>query len=226
MSLPNSQQLNDFRHELKVPFQQSQYVRFNEWLKQSGLHPRKQYPDRQIHSVYLDSADLDDYQDNVSGVSRRGKVRMRWYNDDRAGMVLELKNKRGRLANKLVIPLDNPAGEAPFDRATANRILHTNERSRAVAREHCLFPSLHVHYERAYYEIAPGIRMTLDRHIRYQKLYPVTARHVAKSVVDVVVEFKYPREQAAKAARLLAGMPGRVFRHSKYVVGVDTVCDL
>jgi SPX domain protein involved in polyphosphate accumulation len=226
LSRDNNFQLNDFRHELKVPFQRLQYVEFNEWLQQSGLYPRKQFPDRQIHSVYLDSAALDDYQDNVSGISRRGKVRLRWYNDDRSNMVLELKNKRGRLANKLVIPLDNPAGETPFDRDSVNRLLRTNERSWSVVREYSVFPSLHAQYERSYYEIAPRIRMTLDRHIRYQKLYPVKAHHIAKSVVDVVVEFKYPTSEARRASQLLAGMPGRVFRHSKYVVGVDTVCDL
>jgi hypothetical protein len=219
-------QLNEFRHELKVPFQQLQFFEFNEWLQHSGLYPRKQFPDRQVHSVYLDTASLNDYQDNVSGMSRRGKLRIRWYNDDLSSIVLELKNKRGRLANKLVITLDNPSGEAPFERDIANRILRSNERSRAVARQYSLFPSLHVQYERAYYEIAPGIRMTLDRHIRNQKLYPVKAHYMMKSVVDVVVEFKYPASEAKKAAQLLSGMPGRVFRHSKYVVGVDTVCDL
>lgn len=222
----SNSQLNDFRHELKVPFQQLQFADFNEWLQQSGLHARKQFPDRKIHSVYLDSASLDDYQDNVSGVSQRGKVRFRWYNEDRSNIVLELKNKRGRLASKLVIKLENPADEMPLDRGIANRLLRTNQRSRALVREYCLFPSLHVQYERAYYEIAPGIRMTVDRHIRYQRLYPVKAEYMPKSVVDVVVEFKYPTSEAKRAAHLLSGMPGRVFRHSKYVVGVDTVCDL
>ena len=135
---------NDFRHEIKVPLQKSQYVDFNEWLRQSGLSLQKTFADRQIHSVYLDTAFLDDYQDNVSGMSNRGKTRFRWYNDARSEMVLELKNKRGRLANKLVIPLDNPAAAFPFDRTVSNNILKGHQRSRALTRELCLFPCLHV----------------------------------------------------------------------------------
>ena len=217
---------NDFRHEIRVPLQKLQYVEFNEWLRKSGLYLQKQFADRQIHSVYLDTAFLDDYQDNVSGMSNRGKTRFRWYNDDPSKMVLELKNKRGRLANKLIIPLDNPAAAFPFTRTASNDILKGHQRSRALTRELCLFPCLHVQYERAYYEIAPNIRMTMDTDIHYQKLFPIQTDYMRRSTVDVVVEFKYAIEDVKRATQLLSGMPGRVFRHSKYVVGVDTVCDL
>ena len=226
MSQNSGLQINDFRHEIKVPLQRLQYVDFSEWLMQSGLVLQKTFADRRIHSVYLDTAFLDDYQDNVSGMSKRGKIRFRWYNDERSKIVLELKNKRGRLANKLVIPLDNPTEAYPFDRTVSNGLLGCHRRSRALTREHCLFPCLHVQYERAYYEIAPNIRMTLDTDIHYQKLFPIQTHSMRRSNVDVVAEFKYAIEDAKRAAQLLSGMPGRVFRHSKYVVGVDTVCDL
>ncbi|MCB1688494.1 MAG: VTC domain-containing protein [Halioglobus sp.] len=226
MPQSNGLQRNDFRYELKVPYQRAQFTEFESWLQRAGLHPVKQYADRLIHSVYLDTSEFDDYQDNVSGISKRGKLRIRWYNDATDNMVLELKNKRGKLANKLIIKLDNPTGDLPFDRAIANRLLRSNERSMAVARQASLFPSLHVQYERAYYEIAPDIRMTIDRNIRYQSLYPIKSARTAASLIDVVIEFKYPTNKSKKAAELLAGMPGRIFRHSKYVIGVDTVCAL
>ena len=226
MPQSNSLQLNDFRYELKVPFQHAQFTEFESWLQRAGLHPVKQFADRSIHSVYLDTSDLDDYQDNVSGISQRGKLRIRWYNDATDKMVLELKNKRGKLANKLIIQLENPAGELPFDRSVSNRLLRSNERSLSIAKQYNLFPSLHVEYQRAYYELSAGIRMTIDRQMRYQKLYPIHSARATASVVDIVVEFKYPLGKQKKAAELLAGMPGRVFRHSKYVIGVDTVCDL
>ena len=226
MSSSNNSTRQDFRHELKIPLQRLQYAEFEAWMQQVGLRLGKTYPDRQVHSVYLDSANLDDYQDNVAGLSKRGKLRLRWYNNASENVVLELKNKRGRLANKLVLDLHNPSGEAPLSRATVQQLLRSNERSIAVARQQHLFPTLHVHYQRSYYEIAPAIRMTLDHHILYQKLYPLQSHNTTTSVVDVVVEFKYPVSHAKIAARLLAGIPARVFRHSKYVIGVDTVCDL
>lgn len=222
----NAPQINDFRFELKVPYQTREYAEFDSWIRGAGLHPIKQYADRDIHSVYLDTSDLDDYQDNVSGMSKRGKIRLRWYNDDTQNTVLELKNKRGKLANKLIVRLENPGGDYPFDRATCDRLLRSADRSHSLALQCHLFPSLHVHYQRAYYELSPGIRMTVDRNIRYQKLYPILSSAVTPSLVDIVIEFKYPQTEARRASELLQGMPGRVFRHSKYVIGVDTVCDL
>lgn len=226
--MPNSSatQVNDFRFELKVPYHTREYAEFESWIARCGLHPVKQYADRDIHSVYLDTSELDDYQDNVSGMSKRGKVRLRWYNDETRNTVLELKNKRGKLANKMIVKLDNPEGDYPFDRATCDRLLRSTDRSMSLALQSHLFPSLHVHYQRAYYEISPDIRMTVDKNIRYQKLYPIRSERVTSSLVDVVVEFKYPQSEAKRASALLAGMPGRVFRHSKYVIGIDTVCDL
>jgi hypothetical protein len=203
-----------------------QFSKFENWLKEAGIRPVKQFSDRVIHSVYLDTSSLDDYQDNVAGIGQRGKLRIRWYNDATNDMVLELKNKKGRLANKLLIQLDNPSGELPFERAISNRLLRSSDRSREVAKQCSLFPSLHVQYHRAYYEIGGGIRMTIDRQIRYQRLYPIKSSRLTDSVVDVVVEFKYPTSKSKQAAQMLTGMPGRIFRHSKYVIGVDTVCDL
>jgi hypothetical protein len=226
LSQSDDLQLNDYRHELKMPLQRLQFAEFESWLRQSGQRLEKQFPDRQIHSVYLDTAELDDYQDNVAGISQRGKQRLRWYDEAPEDMVLEFKNKSGRLANKLVVRLSNPAGELPLDRQSAERLLRSSERSELLVRQQHLFPSLHVQYHRSYYELSPGIRMTLDRHIRYQKLYPVKSHAITASVVDVVVEFKYPVDASKRATELLVGMPGRIFRHSKYVVGVDTVCDL
>jgi len=39
-----------------------------------------------------------------------------------------------------------------------------------------------------------------------------------------VVEFKTPVSLQPEMTQLLSGMPARVFRHSKYVVGMDVVC--
>jgi hypothetical protein len=226
LSVSSEKEGNPYRYELKLPLQRYQFLEIEHWLRHAGIMRRKVFPDRLVHSVYLDSATLDDYQDNVAGLSRRGKIRLRWYNDACDSLVLELKNKRGRVANKLVMELENSAGTVPLQRTRINQLLGTNPRSLSLARQLNLFPSLHVMYQRAYYEIAPEIRMTVDTGIRYQKLYPVRSHKTTPSSVDVVVEIKYPMHRKQAASELLQGLPARVFRHSKYIIGVDTVCDL
>jgi hypothetical protein len=217
---------NPYRFELKVPLEGREYELFYHWLRQAGLATSPVYPDRRVNSVYLDSADLGDYQDNVAGISRRGKLRLRWYDQRLQDMVLEFKNKRGRLANKLVVPLENSGQLEPVDRHGVARLLRSHDRGAALLRQGLLFPSLRVSYSRSYFELSPGIRMTVDRDIRYQRLYPMRGAALSRSPVPWVIEIKHPPELRERASRLLEGIPGRVFRHSKYVIGVDSVCDL
>ena len=42
----------------------------------------KQYPDRVINSIYMDTVNYDFAKDNISGISNRKKIRFRWYNQD------------------------------------------------------------------------------------------------------------------------------------------------
>ena len=84
-------------------------------------------------------------------------------------------------------------------------------------------PVLEVNYKRSYFEFEPGIRMTIDQEIHYRKLSPTPSCRAKRSPVDYVVEFKYPVGQEAEFGHLLQNFPFRFFRHSKYVVGIDTV---
>ena len=54
----------------------------------------KQYPDRVINSIYVDTANFDFAKDNINGISDRKKVRFRWYNKDLQKIYIEVKNKR------------------------------------------------------------------------------------------------------------------------------------
>ncbi len=69
-------------------------------------HPqsfRKQFPDRQVNNIYLDSPDLECYRDNLIGAMNREKFRIRWYGEITGKVehpVLELKRKDGELGDK------------------------------------------------------------------------------------------------------------------------------
>src|SRR4030042_7215656 len=71
------------------------------------LHPlmfHAPYPPRQINSLYLDTADMQNYYDNVSGAEERRKVRLRWYGaltGPVARPMLEIKVKDGLVGRKL-----------------------------------------------------------------------------------------------------------------------------
>ena len=60
----------------------------------------KQFPNREINSVYLDTFGYDFAKDNINGVSHRKKIRFRWYNDDDTNVFIEEKNKKNFLVWK------------------------------------------------------------------------------------------------------------------------------
>ena len=84
-------------------------------------------------------------------------------------------------------------------------------------------PTLEVSYKRSYFTLQSEIRMTIDRKIQYRKLFPVTSWRMTYSPVDYVVEFKFPVGNESDFSNLLQDLPFRLFRHSKYTIGIDTV---
>ena len=54
----------------------------------------KQFPNRVVSSIYLDTNNYDFARDNINGVSERKKIRFRWYNNDESKIYLEEKNKK------------------------------------------------------------------------------------------------------------------------------------
>lgn len=215
-----------WRIELKVPLDEMQYQNLWSWLIGHCHRLRKSYPDRRVHSVYLDSPELDDYSENVSGVSRRSKVRFRWYDEDAVAMVLEMKIKQGRQSTKRLFRMENKPGLLPYDRQTLHRLVKNNAEVARVLRQKSVVPTLAVSYQRSYYELGDDLRMTIDHDIVYRGLYPHLMSLETRSPVARVVEFKTPVSLQPEMTRILSGMPARVFRHSKYVVGMDVVCGI
>ena len=69
---------------------------------------------------------MDDYLDNVSGVSRRRKSRLRWYGDASETLVLEFKIKWNRASRKVVVPLRNESGQPPDSTKAVARLIEEN----------------------------------------------------------------------------------------------------
>ena len=212
------------RHESKIPLQRNQYVELQSALIQLGQHPRTSFPDRIIHSIYLDDHELNDYHDNITGISQRSKTRIRWYDDHTNKLVFEIKRKIIKVSDKRIIKIDNPAYTIPRFRSDYMKLIRSNSRLLPISQFISLFPVIEVEYNRSYFEVAEDIRMTADRSIRYRKLYPQPSKRWQRSPVDSVIEFKYPVGKEDAFERLLRNIPSRIFRHSKYVIGIDSVC--
>jgi len=218
----NSNRLEKFRYELKIPLDQVQFIEFKHYLTQLGLYPKNAFPKRQINSVYFDSHDFNDYVDNISGIADRCKTRLRWYNNDITRLTLERKIKKNKASYKESLKLENPSKHNPRIKRDVQKIMQDHKSST----EHVILqnvpPVLEVQYDRQYFLLSQDLRMTIDLNQKFRRLYPTPSRSFIKSPVYSVAEFKFPADKRNSMQSLMRNIPFRLFRHSKYVIGMDT----
>jgi SPX domain protein involved in polyphosphate accumulation len=215
-----------FVSEELLPEQVTALVRLHPLL----FHPP--YPPRQVNSLYLDTADMENYFDNVAGAERRRKVRLRWYGEATGPIrkpMLEIKVKDGLVGKKLSYPI----APFPLDERFCNRVFQeAADRSDLprVVRDDLgtLSPVLLNGYRRGYFATRDNrFRITVDSlqffcriHGTFGNPFPL---HRQRNVRDVIVELKYDVDQEPKADRAAGYFPFRVTRNSKYVQGIERV---
>jgi hypothetical protein len=214
---------SDLRYEFKLACGPQRLSQARSWIR---LHPAGfmvAYPPRRVNSLYLDTLDLTNLNDNLVGTSERQKLRLRWYGD---GMThidrpwLELKQKRNLLGRKrrcrlpcaldLTLPwmeiLETIRDSAGSD---WQLLLQTVDR-----------PALLNSYQREYYVIPDGtIRVTLDfAQVAYcQRFSPRPNLHARLPIADnVLIEIKATREHEERLQGIVAWFPVRRSRNSKY----------
>jgi SPX domain protein involved in polyphosphate accumulation len=92
--------MNDFRIEKKFVFGKFNESNIIKILLTSGF--TETFSSRKINSIYLDTQNFDFAKDNINGVSKRKKIRFRWYNNNLNEIFLEEKNKQNFQVNKIV----------------------------------------------------------------------------------------------------------------------------
>jgi hypothetical protein len=218
------------RHEVKFAAYAIEYAHLKHWLH---MHPAgffSPYPDRQVNNVYFDTWDYRAYAENIAGVSERSKVRYRWYGDSAgpAAGSLEVKQKRNHFGWKLRFAIAEP----PYQPGDEWQDIRQSIRQRLPMNAQMWLdqnpmPVMINRYRREYYESANRlIRATIDLE---QRVYDQRSGAVpnfeypATSQDTLVVEFKFARGDRPSAVRLLAKMPLRIGRHSKYMNAVRAI---
>ena len=203
------------RYEIKFPLSYEQYCCLEHRLYQNIPNLLSPYPERVIHSLYYDDYVMSDYHNNVSGITPREKVRLRWYNDDK-NAALELKYRDGQMGLKKSVPLD-----VSIEQAIQTGIQNTNLPDDLLnSWERRQNQSLYVRYNRKYFALENGIRLTIDWNIEFASNIdnPLTP-----SPVYCVLEVKFPSDKQEDAAKIIQSLGYRYYRHSKYVIGMDTL---
>jgi hypothetical protein len=160
------------RHELKHEINAADYLLLKHRLRRI-LYPDPHadaHGEYRVRSLYFDDPFDSALMDKVSGVDRREKFRIRYYNEDFSFIQLEKKIKRSGLGHKQSAPLS----EREVRQILANDIDFLMERKEDLLKElyvkmksRLLRPCTIVEYIREpFIHPAGNVRITLDRDIR------------------------------------------------------------
>tara|TARA_R110002096_G_scaffold259996_1_gene453370 strand:- start:892 stop:1560 length:669 start_codon:yes stop_codon:yes gene_type:complete len=214
----------ELRIEQKIPLTVGELVEFREWHASVGQVFRACHDMRIVNSIYLDSPDLDDYSDNLDGVSVRRKLRLRWYGDTTLPEQLrvEVKAKRGGLSTKHLFVTPRPVEFANHLRAAVRATRRVVPSTFRLDFDQASQPTLWNRYEREYYATRDGLRLTVDTNLLAaglprDRLDPSRLR---TSGAHAVVELKFPVGSRDALQQLVGSLPLRIAKHSKYVSGV------
>lgn len=217
--------LSDFRYEKKFKINNSSLKLINNFLSENELRFIKSFSTRKINSIYFDTNELNFYNENIEGFSKRKKYRFRWYGniieDKNIDCNLEIKIKDGLRGIKKIFPIQsfmfNKKGNFSyeFNKSSLPKNIFNQLK--------ILKPQLFVSYKREYYvSKISKIRLTIDKNICYQRLY--SKNKIRKNIKilsnDIILELKYPYDTPPKFIKALE-LPFRLSKNSKYVEGLN-----
>ena len=221
---------NQFRHEIKFICDLELATGLANYFKRNGFF--KNFPDRRVTSIYYDSIDFRCARDNLAGISPRQKYRLRWYGSEEReffGLSFETKIKVGSLGTKKRKPLDN----VTLQQLRSGKTLLLDRRIK-IDREFMLptgiEPKLIVSYDRSYFLLKDGVRMTMDSALRFKgfnlenlnrSLIFEKAKTHPISGSNRIVELKWDAERTSSVSSLLRDLPSPATRCSKYLLGLS-----
>jgi SPX domain protein involved in polyphosphate accumulation len=217
------------RYEIKFILNEADLVKAHNWLN-SHTSAKKSYPVRTVHSLYFDNCDFQSVKDNLTGLSNRYKVRLRWYDNEESSPVtptLEIKQRRDRLGFKdhILIPeLTNKIQELSSSEITnimINSAIKTPSGCNILNQP--LNPTLHVTYDRHYYVDHNDIRITEDENIRFSYIVPTLKLSELSSLPYSfkIMELKFLPDMKSEISSLFKNLHLAPKRHSKYLTGLS-----
>lgn len=216
---------NTKRYELKFVLSHHDKDVVMAWLRGSiGLF-KQSFAARRVNNIYFDHANLSSFNDNIAGISRRQKMRYRWYGDAILPVqgVMEMKDKDNNLGSKRHIPINHlhVQPHSTWRDIITQMTAQSNTLKLFTSQYHV--PVLCNRYLRQYYEsYDKKVRITIDSDLTfYQQHSLITPNFTKASYTDkmIIVECKFDEEARPFAQRIMDSIPVRRSRYSKYAYG-------
>lgn len=216
--------MSKFRYELKFVLNESKLSHLLFLIKQFGF--KRHFPKRTVNSIYFEDHSFSSVKDNISGISKRKKVRLRWYDKDNTSPFIEIKKRSGRVGNKIKF-------NTPFKNGNEIKKMNSKDIYNVLNGKHNienkllmppnLRPILFVSYDRDYLISNQGIRLTIDKKIQFRSVSYFNSINSKKKFFynKNIVEIKFPIELKQFMKNFLKKTDLIPTRHSKYLVGIS-----
>lgn len=212
------------RNELKFVFNINKIYHFYSWMNNTSKLNKK-FPDRIVNSLYLDDINFESAKDNLIGISKRQKYRIRWYNEisDKKEFFFEIKKKINKLSFKEVYPII--INDYNLNLFTVNDLLEKSVQYLDIKQSiqlKRLYPALVCSYKRQYFENVDGLRVTIDHDLSFSEIfkYSKLRNHFSHKSDKIIVEFKFPEALKKHVHQKLYTTYFRPIRNSKYLLGL------
>ena len=75
---------SDYRYEIKFVLDNARLADVMQWLY-NNTTANKSYDNRIVNSIYFDDVGFSSVRNNLSGITQRNKLRLRWYVNQKYG---------------------------------------------------------------------------------------------------------------------------------------------
>ncbi|MBI9047662.1 MAG: VTC domain-containing protein [Anaerolineaceae bacterium] len=219
-----------FRYERKFQIETLDRPQVQAWVKKHPGFFYSPFPPRYINNLYLDTADLHHYQDNVIGTGNRKKIRIRWYGDLLGNIqkpVLEFKIKEGLVGTKFQYPIQQFTMKDIFNQSLIRKTLLDSDIPEQI-KLNLKFHNVVLlnRYYRSYFATRDNVfRITIDSNLTYYQVRPSQNPLIHKNIdrKNIILEIKYDMGQERTANTISAYFPFPVTKMSKYIQGIERV---
>ncbi len=229
-------QLNESsRREIKFKVFIKDIGKLYSWLNRESF--KKSYDDRCVNSIYYDTPNLDFANDNISGQSKRIKIRVRWYSKIKENIFsdfiktdknfkFEIKRKFNRHSDKIVLPeiicsaRNNINQRKNFLKQQLRLQLFNFKKLSSFILQDIVY----VGYKREYYEhtLNPKLRFTIDKDIFCSLSNNFQNKKTINLSKDfLIAEIKIQEKDEKEIKDNLITLPFRQNRSSKYLYALS-----
>jgi SPX domain protein involved in polyphosphate accumulation len=207
------------RFERKWVYRANEHLTLINALIKSNLFFYKQYPDRRVNSIYFDDINCSSIIENLDGVSKKKKIRIRWYGEKSKliNPMLEIKSKKGFETNKKTYQI-NELNDLTFKNFKNLELIKNIVNSKNKTKN-IIYPILTTHYDRQYLVSNNGcVRATVDYNLKSVHLKNLSQIDIIKNFSSTcILEVKYPTNLDKYVRQNLSEMTLRLSRNSKYI---------